>query len=123
MRKPVRVAVGVGLALSLALAACGGDGDEPPLPGDDDESPTTGQPTLTMIDNEFQPSTLTIGPSELRIVNEGQAPHTFTLEDGSIDVELEPGDSTTETIEAVGTQKFECRFHPGMEGTLVVADA
>jgi plastocyanin len=59
----------------------------------------------------------------VQLVNEGDAPHTFTVEDETVDVEVAAGETVTETIDlAPGTYTLFCRFHraQGMEATLTV---
>jgi plastocyanin len=52
--------------------------------------------------------------------NEGDAPHTFTIDDLDIDEEVAPGDSTDVevTLPDEGATMFYCRFHvsQGMQG-------
>ncbi len=122
----------VPFALTLAVlgAACGGGGDESTAPTPAGTSPAQtgntggGGSALTMRDNEFVPSDFTIqAGSEITLNNEGQAPHTFTIEGENVDHEVQPGETETESLElAPGTYDFVCRFHEsaGMTGTLTV---
>jgi plastocyanin len=48
--------------------------------------------------------------------------HTATARDDSFDVDLPPDSEASVTLETAGTFDFYCRFHPGMTGTLVVAE-
>ena len=48
--------------------------------------------------------------------------HSATARDKSFDAELKPGQHLWTTFHAAGRYPFYCRFHPGMTGTLVVAD-
>ncbi len=75
-----------------------------------------------MVDNEFQPADISVSSgTTLTVTNDGQAAHTFTLEDGSIDETVSPGSSTeVEISQSAGEYPFECTFHPGMAGTLTV---
>ncbi len=57
----------------------------------------------------------------VKVANEGQAPHTFTADDGSFDETIQPGDdaTVTVTIPADGAPlPFHCDFHAssGMKG-------
>lgn len=122
-------------AMALVLAACGGD--------DDDGGETTG-PTATgttgatgetggggggggaaevfIQDFRFQPSTITVsGPTEVTVTNNDTAPHTFTLDDGSVDLALGPGESGTVTVDISETTGYHCTPHPSMTGTIEVA--
>jgi plastocyanin len=48
--------------------------------------------------------------------------HSATAKDKSFDVELKPKAHLWTTFHKAGTYPFFCRYHPGMTGTLVVAD-
>lgn len=129
------------LAFSVLLlvgAACGGDSEAPP----EGESPiTTGatgptgatEPTGPTGDGAavtVQANNFSFDPSELEVasgtaieVRNGNAntPHTFTVIDTEIDLELGGLESGTVTVDLdPGTYDFECRFHPQMTGTLTV---
>ncbi len=121
---PVAVA-----ALTLLGVACGGgDGDtaapvpEGTTPTEAATSPAGG--ALVMRDNEFVPSSFIIeAGSEITLRNEGQAPHTFTIEGENVDHEVQAGETETESLELEpGTYDLVCRFHEaaGMTGTLTV---
>jgi len=116
MRRILLVVTSV-VALS-GLAACGGGGE---AGGAGDGGGTSS--TITMTDNEFVPSDPAIAAGEVELVNDGEAPHTFTVEGSDVDVEVEAGASSTTTIDLEpGTYTLFCRFHrsQGMEGTLTV---
>jgi len=113
--KKMRSMVGVGL---LLLAACGGGGD-----GGDSGGDGAASSTVTMQDNVFAPSDPVIAAGEVELVNEGESPHTFTVEGEAVDVDVDAGQTVTETIDlAPGTYTLFCEFHraQGMEGTLTV---
>jgi plastocyanin len=117
MRKTLAVAV-----VAVALAACGGDGGGE-SEGNGDGGAASGTSTVTLQDNTFSPANPTISAGEVELVNEGEAPHTFTVEGEDVDVELEAGQSTTTTVDlAPGTYTLFCEFHreQGMEATLTV---
>ncbi len=117
-------------ALTLLGVACGGGGDggtAAPAPQGTTPTETAASPagdTLRMRDNEFVPSEFTVqAGSEITLQNEGQAPHTFTIEGENIDHEVQAGETETESLELQpGTYDFVCRFHEaaGMVGTLTV---
>jgi plastocyanin len=82
---------------------------------------------VTMMDNFYEPPCIAVSSTqEIALTNAGNIEHTFTVADGDIDVEVEPGeDATTDetgTDLAAGTYRFFCRYHEaaGMVGTLVV---
>jgi plastocyanin len=115
MRKMRSVAV-VGL---LLLSACGGGGDG----NDDGGDGAAASSIVTMRDNAFVPTDPVVTGGEIELVNEGESPHTFTVEGEAVDLEVDAGQTVTETIDlAPGTYTLFCEFHrgQGMEGTLTV---
>ena len=81
--------------------------------------------TVTISGFEFDPSCFTASASQgITVINEDGAPHTFTLEDTGIDVEIAGGE--TFNGEAVGgavepgTYGLVCRIHPEMTGEVTV---
>ena len=116
--KKLRSIVGVAL---LLLAACGGGGGEDA--GTNGADGTTGGSTVTMRDDAFTPSDPVIAAGEVQLVNEGEEPHTFTVEGEAVDIQVDAGQTVTETIDlSPGTYTLFCEFHraQGMEGTLTV---
>ena len=110
------------LAATLVLAACGG-GDDTAADGGDGATEAATISTVTMRDNEYAPGDPVVGTGQLTLVNEGSAPHTFTVEGEDIDVEVEAGSEATTSIDlAPGTYTLFCEFHrqQGMETTLTV---
>jgi plastocyanin len=100
-------------AVALLGAACGG--------GDGGGGGETTD-SLTMVDNEFQPSEFTAASDTLSVTNEGQALHTFTVSDGGIDEQVDPGQSAEVDLSGLdaGTFDFTCTFHPEMTGSITV---
>jgi plastocyanin len=100
------------VAVALLGAACGGD--------DGGGGETTD--SLTMVDNEFQPSEFTAASDTLSVTNDGQAPHTFTVSDGGIDEQVDPGQSAEVDLSGLnaGTFDFVCTIHPEMTGSITV---
>jgi plastocyanin len=119
-----KLSVALAIASALVLAACGGGddgGDGGETTGGDGGAGSTSR--VVMVDNEFRPSSITIAAGDVELVNEGEAPHTFTVEGEDLSVEVEPGGTVTETIDlAAGDYTVFCEFHrsQGMEGTLTV---
>ena len=127
---------------TIALAACstvggGADGPTPtttaPTQTSIPSTTTTSSPsttvpdagpaaTLTIIGFGFSSvPTLAVG-DVLEISNQDDVPHTWTDDDGSFDVSLQPGGSASHTFTEAGTYEFFCRLHPSMQGTLDVED-
>jgi plastocyanin len=83
---------------------------------------------LELDDNYFGPTVLKGEADQtitLTLHNEGQNPHTFTVDDVNVDEELQPGDEGV-TVDIAfppsGSLTFYCRFHrgSGMLGSLSV---
>jgi plastocyanin len=109
---------------TLMLAACGGGGDGAgTATGSADATEASATTTVTMRDNEYAPADPVVAAGELELVNEGAAPHTFTVEGQDVDVEVEAGSTATTSIDLEpGTYTLFCEFHrsQGMETTLTV---
>ena len=117
--------LGVVLAASLSLAACGGgEGDaagDPASGGSADTGSATS--TVTMTDNDYAPAEPVISGGDVELVNEGESPHTFTIDGEAVDVEVAAGETATATVDLeAGTYTLFCEFHraQGMETTLTV---
>ena len=89
------------------------------------------EPLELELDNFYFAPTVTKAAKgttiEVELTNEGDAPHTFTIDSLGIDEELQPGDSTTVSIEVPDDDtavRYYCRFHEGqgMQGALYTAD-
>ncbi len=111
--------VTVGLFAALVLAACGGS-----------EAPACGNPvaatTVTMGDFYYEPGCVEASSgTELEIVNDGQAPHTFTVEAETADTEADVAAGARSALAvpdlAPGTYRVVCTYHPQMEAALRVS--
>jgi plastocyanin len=76
----------------------------------------------------FEPTVLQGTASQqltIHLENKGTLPHTFTIDDQNIDVELQPGNEqdVQVTFASTGPVEFYCKFHrsSGMAGELLVA--
>jgi plastocyanin len=78
---------------------------------------------ITMAGGAFSPSRVEIvpGTTVIWINNDGVA-HEVSSELSSFvhSGVLDPGDSVSQTFSEPGTIDFQCAFHPGMAGTIVV---
>jgi plastocyanin len=129
------VVVIAGLCLVFAAAGCGGSssssGDESEgttsttiggtqveSHGTKDVSSESGKVEIELYDNYFEPTILKGKPGqmvELELKNEGNAEHTFTIAEQSVNKEIQPGDETETDVKfpASGELKFVCTFHQG----------
>ena len=125
-----RWAIGViaaALAMGLLAAACGGDEDQSGAAAAGGD----GTVQLALGDYYFKPADLQgqAGQAvQLKLTNEGQATHTFTIDSLKIDKTLKPGEEATITVtpSQAGDLPFYCRFHAqssNMKGTLSVSGA
>jgi len=115
-----RTILGVGVIAALTLPSCGGDGNPPAC---EDPRATT---NLTMADFAYEPGCVEVAAgAELEIANEGQAPHTFTVEsDGpAAEVDVAAGEQATLALPelAAGTYRVICTYHPQMEAALRIS--
>lgn len=113
--------LGLLIGASLALAACGG-GEEGGSDGGGGDTGTTTS-TVTLVDNAFEPSDPVVAAGDVEVVNDGENPHTFTVEGQDVNVEVQPGETATATVDLdAGTYTLFCEFHrsAGMETTLTV---
>lgn len=114
--------VSAAVAGALLLGACGGgSGDASGEAAGGEGGASTS--TITLTDNAFSPGDPTVAAGDVALVNEGEAPHTFTVEGEDVDVEVAPGETVTASVDLpAGSYVVFCEFHrtQGMEGTLTV---
>ncbi|NCU18883.1 cupredoxin domain-containing protein [Bacillus sp. P1(2020)] len=82
---------------------------------------------VSLNDNYFNPNDINLKaekPVTLNLKNNGKKPHSFTIKDLKIDVELQPGETKKLTLRSPnkGTYELICRFHQseGMVGKVIV---
>jgi plastocyanin len=77
---------------------------------------------VTILDFSFDPATLEIpAGTTVTWINDGEAPHTATAEDGSFDTgRLDAGQEGSHTFDRPGTYDYACAFHPQMVGAIIV---
>jgi len=109
MRKFLYLATLFVLALVLLVPAAGAQ-----------QSPV--EWSVSIEDFYFEPADTAIAPGDkITWVNEGNAPHTVTADDGSFDSGmLNPGDTYTVTFLDAGTVTYHCAIHPNMIGSVTV---
>ena len=70
--------------------------------------------TVTAKDFEFDPSTIDVssGETTIEVTNTGAVEHSFTLDDDSVGQDVEPGESTTVTVNLTETDRVPLRVPP-----------
>jgi plastocyanin len=107
------------------LTACGGGADSggtSPVAADQSDA-SAATSTVTMTDNAYSPAEPVVQSGELQLVNDGESPHTFTVDGQGVNIEVDAGSSARATIDLEpGTYTVFCEFHraQGMETTLTV---
>ena len=85
-----------------------------------------GKTTTVSIKNfAFNPPNATVAAgTTVTWVNNDQAPHTATADDGTFDSgTLQPGQSFSFTFDKAGTYAYHCNIHPDMTATVTVSGA
>jgi LPXTG-motif cell wall-anchored protein len=79
--------------------------------------------TVSIQDFFFDPDQLSVAPgTTVTWVNEGQAPHTTTADDGTWDSgTLQPGEDFSFTFDQPGTYTYHCSIHPEMTASVKVS--
>ncbi len=67
------------------------------------------------------PADLHVGDT-VQWVNHDMFEHTATAKDGSFDIDLPPGAAGKVVLQRSGAIAYDCKLHPGMTGTLNVAN-
>jgi plastocyanin len=120
MRGSRAAAFAVALSAVMLVGAACSSKDE----GGGGSSSGASDATVTVKDFAFEPSTISVSSGEhtITVTNTGSVEHSFTLDDDSASVDVEPGDSKTVTVNATATIGFHCEYHPEqMKGTLEVS--
>jgi len=105
---------------ALTLAACGSDSAAP----EDLCATPTEATTVEMADFSYTPECASVAAgTSIEVRNVGEVPHTYTVNETDVDVQVEAGASTTIDLSnvAAGTYEVVCTLHPQMEGALQVA--
>lgn len=110
-------------ASALLLGACGGD--DPTIQPDDGGGNGGDAIQVAMVDNNFAPSMLELPAGEevtISTPNNGQNPHSFTIDDPGVDTGvIQSGESTEVTLTVPeGETQYYCTVHGAevMSGTL-----
>jgi plastocyanin len=113
---------------TTGATATGATATGPTATGNEDCPDLTGEGdvfTITISGFAFVPDCFTASASQsLMVVNEDQAPHTFTVTDTPIDAPVGAGGMFTgEPLTGLvdpGTYDFLCRIHPAMTGEVTI---
>ena len=104
---------------ALTLAACG---SEPA--SSEDLCPTPTETTsVEMADFSYEPACAAVDPgATIELRNVGDAPHTFTVSDTEVDVEVPAGETGSADLAGVaaGTYEVTCTLHPQMETAIQI---
>ena len=103
----------------VGLPACGGGGGGTPGVCANPVDATRVQ----LQDFAFRPDCLAAAEGSMfRLVNTGQAPHTFTIEGTVVDYNVPAGTATDASVSGLdpGRYTVTCTYHPQMEATLTV---
>ena len=100
-------------AAALALAACGGPSRPAP----------PAVHTVVVDQLAFSPKAVTANTGDvIAWVNKDFLRHSATAANGAFDVDLPPGATAKTVLRKAGAIKYFCRYHPGMTGTVSVAE-
>ena len=111
----------------LLLSACGSGGSSDAVKVNGTVAAAGGAATVKGGDNlKFAPNVVDakVGKLALTFANSGQVPHNLVFDDsalGKTDT-VNGGDKQVldVTFDKAGTYTFQCTFHPGMNGKVVV---
>jgi plastocyanin len=106
------------LALTTGGLACGAAGSEPSAC-----STFTSSSSVQMDDFSYRPACVQVDAgSTVALDNVGAAPHTFTLENTDVSVDVAAGERGSADLSGVagGTYTVLCTYHPQMKATIEV---
>jgi plastocyanin len=114
MRRTLLILV---LSVAAAAPACSGEAAEPEC-----ASPVA-TTEVELADFEFEPVCVEASAGDtLTLVNTGGAPHTYTVSDSDVSVNVDAGESGEAILGdlADGTYAVRCTYHAQMVGTLKI---
>jgi plastocyanin len=103
--------------LTAGAVACGSGSDAPSCESAEKSS------TVTLADFSYTPDCMAADAgATLHLDNQGEAPHTFTVEGSPVSVDVGPGEQADADLAglAPGTYTVICTFHSQMKATLEV---
>jgi hypothetical protein len=109
------------LLLTVVLAVACGDDPVTPGPADLERFDFDVDATMSVDDSGFEPEELVVGVGDvIELRNEGNEPHSFTERDGSFDVRLLPGETSTLIIDDLGRTAVYDGRTPENKASIVV---
>ena len=118
---PVLLVAGCGGGSSTKVGAGGGTTDAAGAPGAQ-SAEVDGKDTLRFAPNVVQAK---VGTLSLTFANTGQVPHNLVFDDSSLGrtatVNGGAKQVLTLKLDKTGSYAFQCTFHPGMTGKVVVS--
>ena len=106
------------LLLTAPLMGCGSAAKPAVVPADTDAQPVV---TVTVIDNRFDPATVTIAPGQaVRWIFQGKMEHDVVAADGSFVSELMTTGEYVKRFDTAGEFAYDCSVHPEMTGVVRV---
>ena len=100
------------IGAALALAACGPN-----------HAPAPAVHTVVIDQLAFSPKVTTANTGDVMVwVNKDILRHSATDPSGAFDVDLPAGATAKIVLKQAGSIKYACRYHPGMTGTISVAE-
>jgi plastocyanin len=121
--RTVPVVVTAGVAAVVLLGGCGSSSTPTAPASSATGSAVAGQPTVTIKDFKFDPSTLQAKVGQtVTITNQDSVPHDWTDKGGAFrSPTLDQGQSFSYTFQKAGTYNVYCSIHPFMTQTVVVS--
>ncbi|MCC5954048.1 MAG: cupredoxin domain-containing protein [Acidimicrobiia bacterium] len=114
---------------ALGLAACGDDdSDDGSVDATENDAENGVEApddalSISASDFEFSTDSLSADAGEVTVVftNDDGAPHSFTIDDLNVDIDVSGGSSDSATFTAEpGVYEYYCTYHGTMQGTLEV---
>ncbi len=100
------------IGAALTLAACGPN-----------HAPAPAVHTVVIDQLAFSPKATTANVGDVVVwVNKDILRHSATDGGGAFDVDLPAGATGKTVLKQAGSIKYACRYHPGMTGTISVAE-
>ena len=109
------------VVVALAMVGCGGDPPTRPDPtnqGGNNNNPPPSSTTVTVSNNAYTPSSVTIAKSGTVTWNFAAGPHTVTFSDE--DSGSKSTGSFSKTFPNTGAFTYSCTIHPTMTGSVTV---